>query len=400
MTRTIFAGGLVFDGSTLATADVVTEDGVFVEVGPGLDGDELVDVTGHTLLPGLFDCHVHVVLEHIDAFRLMLAPFSYQFYVAARNLRTLLGLGITTVRDAHGADLGIKRAVADGLIPGPRMQISITMISQTGGHGDDWCPSGRHASIFSAPHPGRPAGVVDGPEAIRAKAREVLRAGADVLKVATSGGILSPGTDPRHGHFRDDELAVLVAEAAAAGSSVMAHAQAIEGVKAAVRAGVRSIEHGIFLDDETIDLMLRKGTWLVPTLVAPQGIVEAMGAGAALSPSTKQKIAEVIEVHIESFRRAVDAGVRVAMGTDAPVMQFGRNLEELSRMIEFSSMSAADALRAATSSAADLLGVGDELGSIEPGKRADLVAVRGNALDLTRMDDRIEQVWQDGVQVL
>jgi imidazolonepropionase-like amidohydrolase len=146
------------------------------------------------------------------------------------------------------------------------MQVSLTLLSQTGGHGDGWFPSGQEVSFWPV-YPG----MVDGPEALRRRVRELVRAGADVIKVATSGGVLSPTDDPRHAHFREDELAALVAEAAAAGRWVMAHAQAADGVKAAVRAGIRSIEHGIYLDDEAIELMLERGTWLVPTLVAPRG---------------------------------------------------------------------------------------------------------------------------------
>lgn len=400
MVRTVFTGGRLFDGTGLAAADVVIADGLIVEVGTGLDGDEAVDVSGCSVLPGLFDAHVHTVLEGISPYDNMQKPFSYQFFLAARNLRTLLGLGITSVRDAGGADAGIKRALVEGLIPGPRMQISVTMISQTGGHGDNCMASGLAGSVFSAPHPGRPDAVADGPDALRRKARELIRAGADVLKVATSGGVLSPTTNPRHGHYREDELAALLAEANAEEIPVMAHAQATAGIKEAVRAGVRSIEHGVFLDDETIDLMLARGTWLVPTLLAPQGVIEAVAAGVSISEGSKQKIREVAEAHRESFRRAVDAGVRIAMGTDAPVMPFGRNLEELSLMMEFSAMTPADALVAATSSAAELCGVGDQLGSLEPGKRADLVMVSGNVLDLVRLDTRIEAVWQDGRRVV
>lgn len=400
MVRTVFTGGRVFDGSGLRTADVLIADGRIVEVGPGLDGDQGVDVTGCSLLPGLFDAHVHTVLDGISPYDNMQQPFSYQFFIAARNLRTLLGLGITSVRDAGGADAGIRRALADKLIAGPRMQISVAMISQTGGHGDNRMACGLAGSVFSAPHPGRPAAVADGPQEMRVKAREMIRAGADVLKVATSGGVLSPDTNPRHGHYRAEELATLVAEANAVEIPVMAHAQATEGIKEAVRAGVRSIEHGVFLDDETIDLMLAKGTWLVPTLLAPQGVIEAVSAGIAISEGSKRKIREVAEAHIESFRRAVDAGVRVAMGTDAPVMPFGRNLEELSLMMEFSAMTPVDALRAASSEAAELFGVGDHLGSLQPGKRADLVVVAGNVLDLVRLDTRIQAVWQDGVRVV
>lgn len=398
--RTVLTGGRVFDGTSLSDADLVLEGGRIVDVGPGLDGDVGVDVTGRALLPGLFDCHVHVVLARMDLMTSLQRPFSYQFYVAAQNLRTMLELGITTVRDAHGADLGIKQAVADGLLPGPRMQISVAMLSQTGGHGDTWLPCGAHASLFSPPHPGRPSGTADGPEEVRRKVRELVRAGADVIKVATSGGVLSPQSDPRHGHYRADELAALQAEAAAAGRPVMAHAQAAEGVKAAVRAGVRSVEHGIFLDDEALELMVDAGTWLVPTLVAPHGLLDSIRDGAALPEASVRKAREVLEWHVDSFRRAVDAGVRVAMGTDCPVSPFGTNLRELELMTAHSAMSPAQALGTATSSAAQLLGVHDELGSLDPGRRADVVVVAGDPFDLPKLAGSVEQVWQDGVLVV
>src|SRR5207249_6997349 len=185
--RTVFAGGRVFDGTgaPIAEADVAISDGVIAEVGVGLDGDDLVDVSGLTILPGLFDCHVHVLLGHVDIFRLLQTPFSYRFYDAIRNLDATLRIGITTVRDAGGADLGVKQALEEGILRGPRMQISITMLSQTGGHGDGWLPSGSRIDLFP-PHPGAPAGIVDGPEEVRRKVRELVRAGADVIKIATS----------------------------------------------------------------------------------------------------------------------------------------------------------------------------------------------------------------------
>jgi imidazolonepropionase-like amidohydrolase len=401
VTRILFRGGAVFDAAAAATslADVVVEDSRIVAVGPGLDGDEEVDVTGRTLLPGLFDCHVHVVLTEPDLLRSAAQPFSYQFFQAVRNLRATLDLGITTARDAWGADLGVKRAVSDGLVAGPRLQISIAMLSQTGGHGDAWMPCGSELSMFGAVHPGRPSGIVDGPEEMRRKVRELIRAGADVLKVATSGGVLSPQSDPRHGHFSAAELDVLAAEARAAGRYVMAHAQAAEGIKAAVRAGVRSVEHGIFLDDEAIDLMLEHGTWLVPTLLAPHGLLAAVDSGAAVPAASIRKAHEVLAAHTDSFARAVDAGVRVAMGTDCPVSPHGTNLRELELMTSLSAMTPAAALVSATASAAQLLGVGDELGSLEPGKRADLVVVGGDPYDFAKLAERVEQVWQDGVRV-
>ena len=396
MSRTILAGGRVFDGTgaPLRDANVVIQDGRIVDVGPGLDGDEAVDVSGRCLLPGLFDCHTHVTLSDVDLLGHLQRPFSYRFYQAVGNLAATLAAGITTVRDAGGADAGIKRAVADGLIPGPRMQVSLRLLSQTGGHGDGWFASGQEVRLLPA-YPGMPDGVVDGPEALRRRVRELVRAGADVIKVATSGGVLSPTDDPRHAHFRDDELAALVAEATAAGRWVMAHAQATDGIKAAVRAGVRSIEHGIFLDDEAIGLMLDRGTWLVPTLVAPRGVLAAARAGMPLPEAAVRKALEVTEAHADSFRRAVAAGVKVAMGTDSGVTPHGRNLAELELMAK-GGMEPAAVLHATTASAAALMGLQDELGTLEPGKRADVVAVDGDPFELATLPDRVAAVWQDG----
>lgn len=397
-TRTLFQGGLVFDGtgSAPADADLAIQDGRIVDVGPSLDGDEAIDCAGKTLLPGFFDCHTHVMLDHIDIWKHVQTPFSYQFYVAARNLEKTLRIGITSIRDAGGADLGVKQAVDDGLIPGPRMQISIRMISQTGGHGDDWYISGTEVAIpFGIEHPGAPSGLVDGPDEMRRTVRAMIRAGADVIKVATSGGVLSPRDDPRHAHFRPDELDVLVAEATAAGIAVMAHAQATDGIKNAIRAGIRSIEHGMYLDDEAIELMLERGTFLVPTLVAPRGVLDAADAGAAIPEPSIRKAREVIEIHRDSFRRAVEAGVRIAMGTDSGVTPHGLNLRELALMAE-GGMGPERVLAATTSDAADLLGVRDSLGTLEPGKLADLVVVSGDPLELDTLADRIEHVYKDG----
>lgn len=398
MTRTVFRGGSVFDGtgSAPSPADVAVEAGRIVDVGPRLDGDDAVDATGKTILPGLFDCHVHVGFDTIDVWKLVNRPFSYNFYVAARNLRATLEAGITSIRDAGGADLGIKEAVRDGLIAGPRMQISLTMLSQTGGHGDDWLPSGVRVPLLSG-HPGIPDNIVDGPDEMRRRVRELHRMGADVVKVATSGGVLSARDDPRHAHFRPAELAVLVEEATAAGMFVMAHAQAADGIRNAIRAGIRSIEHGIFLDDEGIDLMLANGTWLVPTLVAPQGVLDAAAAGAPIPPNILDKARAVMETHRDAVRRAIEAGVRLAMGTDSGVTPHGRNLRELALMAELG-MAPGAVLEAATRSAAQLLGVADDRGTLEPGKRADLVLVDGDPFDVATLRERIAGVYLDGAR--
>jgi imidazolonepropionase-like amidohydrolase len=400
MTRTVFRGARVFDGTGAAPSDgdVVVENGRIVAIGSGLDGDEAVDLAGRTILPGFFDCHVHVTVSDVDLWKEVQRPFSRQFYEAGRNLLATLRTGITSIRDAGGADLGIKAAVEEGIIPGPRMQISLIMLTQTGGHGDDWYPSGALVPFMIA-HPGRPSGLVDGPDEVRRKVREIIRMGADVIKVATSGGVLSPRDDPRHAHFRPIELETIVEEATAAGIFVMAHAQGADGIKNAVRAGIRSIDHGIYLDDEAIELMKGKGTWFVPTLVAPQGVIDAADAGVPLPPVIVDKARAVIEIHRAAFRHAVEAGVRIAMGTDSGVTPHGRNLRELTLMVA-GGMSPAAALEATTRSAAQLLGVERDLGTIEKGKLADLVVVAGDPLEVATLPDRIESVWKAGVRVI
>ncbi|GAA4519920.1 arginase family protein [Nonomuraea ferruginea] len=227
MAGILFAGGRVFDGTGAAPgrADVLVEDGVIVAVGTGLaarDDVRVVDATGKIVLPGLIDTHVHLTLSDINLVNRVSDPFSLHFFKTVVNCRKTLETGITTVRDAAGADLGLKQALSRGLIEGPRTLIAVNMISQTGGHNDGHLSCGVNLALFPE-HPGVPSGIADGPDEMRKTVRTMLRAGADVIKVATTGGVLSPADDPRHAHFRPDELAVLVAEADAAHVHVMAH---------------------------------------------------------------------------------------------------------------------------------------------------------------------------------
>src|SRR5579859_942291 len=399
MRRTVFSGGLVFDGTGAAPApgDVAVDEGRIVDVGPGLDGDERVDCAGRAVLPGLIDSHVHFMADgDLDPMTVVRTPFTLNFYLAAERMARTLATGITTVREAGGSDLGVKEARDRGLVAGPRMLISITILSQTGGHGDGWqvC-GGSMPGILGLEHPGKPNNVVDGPDEMRRKVRELLRAGADVIKVCTSGGVLSARDDPRHGHFRDDELSVLVAEAEAAGKWVMAHAQATDGIKAAVRTGIRSVEHGIYLDDEAISMMIERGTYLVPTLIAPMGVLEAADRGVAVPPFAIEKTKMVIDIHRPSIAKAIAAGVKVAMGTDSGVTPHGQNLRELPEMVACG-MTPAQALVATTRTAAELLGVLDDRGTVEAGKRADLVVVDGDPLQLDDLAGRIRGVYHDG----
>ncbi|MFB5189507.1 metal-dependent hydrolase family protein [Alicyclobacillus fastidiosus] len=361
------------------------------------DDATVIDAKGKYVLPGLIDTHVHMMMEISNLAKRLNDPFSLRFYQASAYMRRTIDAGITSVRDAGGADLGVKTAVEQGLTVGPRMQISITPLTITGGHGDSWTLSGIDLNLGS--YPGNPDGICDGVEAVRKKVREVLRAGADIIKVHATGGVLSPTDHPEFTQFSLAELSVMVEEAKfRKGVKVMAHAQGAEGVKNAIRAGIHSIEHGIFLDDEAIELMLEHGTYLVPTLLAPVAVLEAAESSDAMPEYGVRKCREVVEFHKESIAKAYEAGVRIAMGTDAGVMAHGTNLRELGLMCEIG-MSPMEAIVATTKTAAACLGWGDELGTVEPGKLADIVIANTNPLrDIRSLEsqDNILTVIQGG----
>jgi imidazolonepropionase-like amidohydrolase len=399
--RTVFHGGVVFDGTGTppAVGDVVIDGGRIVEVGSGLDGDEAVDCAGKALLPGLFDCHVHLAFryEDFDEYARMQEPFSVAFYRMVQTLRTTLALGITTVRDAAGADAGLRLAVEEGTLVGPRMQISVTMLSMTGGHNDPWLPSGTHG-IFGIEYPGMPSGVCDGVDGVSRAVREVIRAGADVIKIASSGGFLSPADDPMEPNYSQEEVDAIVRTAADLGTWVMSHAHGPEGIKRAVRAGVRSVDHGTYLDEEAAAMMVERGTWLVPTLTAGD-TTEALADDEKVQPAVREKLRGLGRPEFDAMRLAAEAGVKVAMGTDCPVAPHGTNLNEL-RHMSANGFTPAQALHAATASAAELMGLQDELGTIASGRRADLVVLDGDPLDFDDYETRIEQVWKDGARVV
>ena len=400
---TILTSGAVFDGTGSAPSPgtVVIEDGFIAAVGDDVDvnawpGADVVDLGGRTVLPGLIDCHVHAVFSGMDVLKLAQEPFSYQFYAAQQNLARTLDLGVTTVRDAGGSDLGMKQATEEGLIDGPDLHIAISILGQTGGHTDGWNVHGDVMHLLQ-PHPGRPGVIVDGPDEMRRRVRELARAGADVIKICTSGGVLSPRDDPRHPQFSPEELDVCVAEASAAGLKVMAHAQGKPGIINAVRAGVASIEHGIYADDECFDLMLERGTYLVPTLLAPIALIRSIDAGVKVPAAVEAKARSVVEVHADAVSRAIAAGVPIAMGTDSGVFAHGINNEELTLMVA-AGLTPAQALVASTANAAALLGL-DDRGTIAPGKRADLVVVSGDPYDFATHAERVTRVYKKGALV-
>lgn len=400
MTNTVITGGVVFDGTARppVAADLALADGrvriLAQDSGPREYPEaERIEANGNWVMPGLTDAHVHTIFDGMDSAALQEEPFSLQFYTAAQSLERTLDQGITTIRDAGGADLGVKTAQERGMIAGPRMRVAISVLSQTGGHADGWTVHGDLARLL-VPHPGRPDSVVDGVEGMRRRVREVIRAGADVIKVCASGGVMSTRDDPRHPQFAEDELRMAVEEAAAVGLGVMAHAHGAEGIKRAVKAGVRSIEHGVYLDDEAIALMAARGTWLVPTLLAPVGLVESIDAGMVVPAAVEAKARTIADTHLEAINKAHRAGVRIAMGTDSGVFPHGSNLREL-ELMQRAGMSALEVLSSATLEGAELLGLHD-VGRLEDGAAADVLVLNTDAPEPARFQEQLAMVFQDG----
>jgi imidazolonepropionase-like amidohydrolase len=400
MAFTLIRNATLIDGTGQAPvtdAALIIEDNQIRSVGPAstikLPAAEIVeiDAQGGFLLPGFFDTHVHLLFEGFNMVRDMQAPFSLRFYKSIDYMRRTLEAGVTSVRDAGGADAGVKQSVDNGDVLGPRMQISVSVLTITGGHGDGWMLSGNEWELFPA-YPGFPHGRVDGAEHVRQKVRQVLRAGAEVVKVCATGGVLSPTDHPEFIQFSPQELRVIVEEAAfRRGVKVMAHAQGSEGIKNAVRAGIHSIEHGVYLDDEAIELMLEHGTYLVPTLLAPLGVLE-VGESGGMPDYGLRKAREVVEIHSQSISKAHQAGVKIAMGTDSAVTPHGQNLRELGLMVSIG-MSPMEAIVASTSIAAACLGWDDRLGTLESGKLADLILVKDDPLKNIRSLENVDNIF-------
>jgi imidazolonepropionase-like amidohydrolase len=338
-------------------------------------------------MPGLIDCHVHLFFHPASLQENLLTPPTLRAFYGARNALETLNAGVTTVRDAGYTPVGFKMAVERGLIPGPRMRLAVVILSQTGGHGDSMMPAG--VRVRMPPGPEWPDNVVDGPDEVRRAVRAILRAGADFIKLCSTGGVLSPADEPGHTQFTPDEIAVMVEEAVAAGKTAMAHAQGTQGIKNAVRAGVESIEHGIWLDDEVMAEMKRRGTFLVPTLVAPLWVLRrAENEPGSVLPQSVRKTKEVMDHHKASITRAAAAGLRIAMGTDSGVGPHGHNAEELERMVECG-MTPMQTIVASTKTASECIHMQSDVGTLEEGKLADLLIVDGDPLsDIKVLQDR------------
>ena len=405
-TRIVKAGRMIDGTGADARRDVavVVEGARIAEVRPsaslGPVGDR-VTVHDHpelTLMPGLIDTHDHIAHFGHDLRRRFNTPPSLAVLEVGRWATETLLAGITSFRDAAGADLGLKMAIDQGVIPGPRMFISLVIITQTGGHGDLIQPCGLTSDFPRLP--GVPDGIADGADECRKKVREVLRLGADWIKIATTGGVGSPRGGPGTRQFTLDELRAMVDEAHAAGKGVMVHAHGGDGVTLCLDAQVDSIEHAAVADEAQIERMARQGIWLVPTLSVTQRMKEHLDADPRSLPAyVAAKLPLVFDTQRRNFGYALAHGVKIAMGTDAGALGHGENGRELVYMVQ-AGMTPMQAVVASTKSAAELLGKGDSLGTIEPGKLADLLLVDGDPIaDISVVADpaRVKLVMKDGV---
>jgi imidazolonepropionase-like amidohydrolase len=402
MTTVVHCGTLI-DGTgadPIRNATIIIDDGAITAVnsaGEAPRGAEVIDASGLTVMPGMIDCHVHLMNRPPKSLEQRLStPFSLQVAEALANARTTLEHGFTTVRDAGGTPRGVKLAIEQGLFPGPRLRIAVSAISQTGGHGDSTMPNGANIRLSNTEVP---FNLVDGPEVARKTTREILRAGADQIKIMTSGGVLSPNDEPGASGMTPEEIAAVVYEAHAAHKTVMSHAQAAQGILNAVVAGVESIEHGIYLNDQIIDEMIKRGTYLVATLIAPVSVLKLAESNPGSMPTYGvRKSKEVIVDHQASFKYAVERGVKIAFGTDTGVGVHGTNAGELQLMVD-GGMKPRDVLVAVTKTAAECARVGHLVGTIEVGKRADIVAVSGDPLanvSILENRDAFRLIMKDG----
>ena len=379
---------LVVEGNTISKI----EKGYLA---PGA-GVKLIDLKEKTVLPGLIDCHVH--LEWEQSRNSYTEKYVYNesdvaFRAAVYALRTLEA-GFTTVRDlgGQGVNIALRNAINGGWTKGPRILTAGKALSITGGHGDP--TTGSKWDLFDPPGPEQ--GIADGPDACRTAVRTQIKRGADCIKVCATGGVLSLARDGRLPHYAEDELQMIVRTARDLGVDVAAHAHGDEGIRRAVDAGVVSIEHGTFMSDATMDAMIQHNTWYVPTLTAGWAVSDSAKYAKGFFPEVVRKKAEDIGPKIqETFGRAYKKGVKIAFGTDAGVYPHGKNKLEFSFMAK-AGMKPAEILRSATLDAATMLRMQDKIGSLEPGKLADLVAVDGNPLADIKAMENVVFVMKDG----
>ena len=350
----------------------------------------MIDLSHSTVLPGLIDCHTHVTYNvGQTSYRGLSLSIPRQALVGAKNARLTLEAGFTTIRNVHAngySDIALRDAINAGDVPGPRMLASGPALSITGGHGDQ--------NLLAPQFHAEGEGVANGVDAVMAKVRENIKYGADVIKFMATGGVLSEGDNPNFEQFSPEEMRAIIAESHRLGRKVAAHAHGAQGIKDAVLAGVNSIEHGSFINEEDIQLMKEHGTYLVPTLYLEEWLAENLEK-FGLTPSMVAKAKMVLPQARANEERAIREGVKVAFGTDSAVYPHGLNAHEFPVLVKVG-LSPLSAIQTATLNAADLLGWQDKVGALEPGKFADLIAVDGDPLQDISLLENIKFVMKGG----
>lgn len=401
--KTYIQCGKLIDGSAttaLTQITIVVEGKMIVDVQKGYTSgsptDKIIDLKNKTVMPGLIDCHVHLESEFsknttLEGFTLTDADVAYRAQVFAK--RTLMA-GFTTVRDlgGSGVNISLRKAIKQGLVDGPRVITAGRAISASGGHMDG--SVGFRDDVFSHP-PGPNEGVADGKDELIKAVRLQFKRGSDVIKIASTGGVLDLSEDGAGAQFSIEEIKAVVETAKDYGMKVACHAHGAEGIRRAILGGVTSIEHGTFMNDEDIKLAKQYGTYYVPTIIAGKSVADSAKIPGYFPAVIARKALEVGPQIQQTFTRAFKGGVKIAFGTDAGVYAHGKNYKEFEYMVE-GGMTPMEAIRSATVSAADLLGMTDKIGSIAKGKYADIVAVDGDPLADIKNMKNIAFVMKEG----
>ncbi len=359
-------------------------------------GDKTIDLKNKTVTPGWIDMHVHMEHEtnpnrYMETFTYNPADFAFQ---SVKFAEVTLMTGFTTVRDlgGTGVNISLRNAINKGLIKGPRVYTAGKSIATTGGHADP--TNGYRKDLMGDPGPAQ--GVANGPDECRQAVRQRYKEGSDLIKITATGGVLSVAKSASNPQFTEEEIKAIVETAKDYGFKVAVHAHGAEGMKRAIRAGVNSIEHGTYMDDEAIALFKQYGTWYVPTLTAGAAVADSAKKPGYYPELVTPKALEIGPKIKATFAKAYKEGVKIAFGTDAGVYKHGLNWLEFVKMID-AGMTAMDAIRSATINAADLLGEKENLGSIEVGKWADIVAVDGDPLKDAQVFGKVIFVMKNGV---
>ena len=394
--RTLLRAGHVLDvrtGKEAADQTVIVSGDKIVGIAatsatPKQADDREIDLSGMTLLPGLIDVHTHLTMDpNFDPYHELSTSIAKSALIGARNAKVTLEAGFTSVRNVHAvgySDIDLRDAINEGLVEGPHMQASGPAIGITGGHCDD--------NLLPIDYHQQGGGVADGVEAVQHKVRETIKYGADVIKICATGGVLSKGDDPQASQFTLEEMKAIVADAHRLGRKVAAHAHGAQGMLWATQAGVDSIEHASYINDEVIKEMKARGTYLVPTAY----LIDWIQQYGKLPPFYYQKMKDVSAVEKANLKKAIAAGLKVALGTDAAVYPHGLNAHELDVYVNQFGMPALAAIQTGTINAADLMGWSDRTGALEAGKWADIIAVSGDPLKDVTLLQNVAFVMKSG----